>query len=130
MDALAKYCSKHGHCSIAWYESPSLTNWCRQQRILFKQGQLETEKIEKLQALGFRFETELQIIYREWKTRVCQLKQITEKYQQTSLSKLFSLAAFQEISLLEWIKLVRENKTRLPGNRQTEIQNIIPDFFV
>ncbi|GJD07509.1 hypothetical protein Gasu2_18670 [Galdieria sulphuraria] len=130
LDALAKYCSKHGHCSIAWYENPSLTNWCRQQRILFKENQLEMEKIEKLLALGFRFQTELQIIYTEWKTRVSQLRQITEKYQETSLSKLSFTAMFQEVSLLEWIKLVRENKTRLSGNKQAEIQHIIPDFFV
>jgi hypothetical protein len=127
---LAKYCSKHGHCSIAWYENPSLTKWCREQRMLFKQGQLETEKIEKLRALGFRFETELQIIYQEWKTRVGQLKEIADKYQETSLSKLHSMAVFQDISLLVWIKLVRENKTRLSGKRQAEIQHILPDFFV
>ncbi|GJQ12906.1 hypothetical protein GpartN1_g4697.t1 [Galdieria partita] len=130
LDALAKYCSKHGHCSIAWYENPSLTNWCRQQRMLFKENQLEMEKIEKLHALGFRFQTELQIIYKEWKRRVTQLKETSKKYHETSLSKLISTAIFQETSLLEWVKLVRENKTRLSGNKQAELQHIIPDFFV
>ena len=55
---LAEYRRAHGHCRISTLsqDCPALGNWVHTQRTLRKQGRLEDERVEQLDALGFTWD--------------------------------------------------------------------------
>ncbi|MCU7667753.1 Helicase associated domain protein [Bacillus thuringiensis] len=53
---LIEYKKKHGNCIVKRNEYPKLGNWVRKQRENYKKGVLSTERIEKLNLIGFTWE--------------------------------------------------------------------------
>ena len=48
---LLDYHQKHGHCQVRDAESHALYNWLKRQRVMFRKGKLEPEKLKILQLL-------------------------------------------------------------------------------
>lgn len=48
---LLEYHKKHGHCQVRDAESHALYNWLKRQRVMFRKGKLEEEKLEILRLL-------------------------------------------------------------------------------
>ena len=54
---LEDYRRATGHCDVpqAFSDNPKLGNWVMMQRSAYKAGRLDSEQIERLRAIGFRF---------------------------------------------------------------------------
>jgi hypothetical protein len=54
-EALIKFKKAHGHCNvpIAYPDNPKLANWVKTQRTYWKKGILKTERLRRLEKIGF-----------------------------------------------------------------------------
>ncbi len=53
--ALVQFKTEHGHCDVPakWSENPQLGKWTNNQRTVFKRGELSSDRLERLEAIGF-----------------------------------------------------------------------------
>jgi superfamily II DNA or RNA helicase len=76
---------KYGHCQVLRsFEDKTLANFVSRQRFLFKKGNLEPDKIEKLQILGFEFETKTSS---SWESKYSELKEFFDKNGHSNYKK-------------------------------------------
>ena len=79
--ALQAYMTKHGHDDFGrTMESTSKTGrWVHRQRVAYKAGSLDKEKVDKLKSIGFTFDQgNLKIDAKPWNEQYEQLKQYKE----------------------------------------------------
>ena len=58
--SLQTFKDEHGHCRVPakWSENPKLANWVATQRRFKKHGELKTERVSALEAIGFEWKLE------------------------------------------------------------------------
>lgn len=56
---LEKFKAKYGNCNVPYVyeENPGLSNWCNSQRTAYNQERISTDRIEKLERIGFVWDT-------------------------------------------------------------------------
>ncbi|MFP7486409.1 helicase associated domain-containing protein [Priestia filamentosa] len=99
-EVLCDYKREHGHTQIAQrvtYKGKKLGVWVYQQRAAYEKGELSTQRIEKLEELGFAWEKS------DWNSRYKALIAFKERYGHCVVPKLF-----EEKSLGKWVQYQRK----------------------
>ena len=55
LELLEEFRQQHGHCRVPrdYDENPPLSTWVKRQRRLYKAGQVEQYRVERLESMGF-----------------------------------------------------------------------------
>ena len=82
--ALLDFHRRHGHCTVArnWHRNPALSRWVLRQRQDKKKGQLAAERIERLRALGFLWNTR----QTAWERMLLKLKEFNREQGHCNVS--------------------------------------------
>jgi hypothetical protein len=115
---LLAFKAAHGHCNVpsGYREDPSLAVWvfnCRRQR---KQGTLDTDRIERLDAIGFSWAVRTRrFVARDWDAMVAQLAAFYRDHGHSNVTS----ARPGDRELAAWLHGVRCNKRagRLDADR-------------
>jgi hypothetical protein len=112
----------HGHCNVPsnYREDPSLAVWvfnCRRQR---KQGSLDAERIERLDAIGFSWAVRTRrFVARDWDAMVAQLEAFQRDHGHSNVPHAWP----RNRELAAWLHGVRCNKRsgRLGADRVRQL---------
>jgi superfamily II DNA or RNA helicase len=89
----------------------SLSSWIRYQRILFRENKLESDKIRKLEELGYSFNLDFRgrkpndenVVREDWETRLMQLKAYFDENGTFLITKFDN----ENADLLQWVRYQR-----------------------
>ncbi len=119
---LAAYCREHGDCDVPkhWPENQPLANWTRFQRKARHLKRLSTERIARLDRLGFPWSTHAIGWDKLWERRFQEILQFKEQHGHTRVPKQF------DKQLWHWRHVQREfrKKGMLKPERITRLDAI------
>lgn len=115
-ERLRHYHAQHGHSSVPIGDEgdPVLARWVQTQRLYFKRGSLDADKVAKLNALKFDWSpTET-----NWQRRMAQLKTFRQKHGHCDVPE-----ADEHLSLSRWTDYVRNRQSEglLDADRKAEL---------
>ncbi len=119
---LLAFKAAHGHCNVpsSYREDPSLAVWvfnCRRQR---KQGSLDADRIERLDAIGFAWAMRTRrFVARDWDAMVAQLEAFRRDHGHINVPHAWP----RNRELAAWLHGVRCNKRsgRLDADRVRQL---------
>ncbi len=122
-EAVSEFKEKQGRFPLSdeKYEGLRVGVWCTNQRILNNKGQLETEKLEKLNSIGFVWDTDEE----RWQSNYLEIKKMTEQYGHFPKRSDFS-ADEGKWSLYVWLTAQRVKFGR--GELSEEKQKLLNDI--
>lgn len=88
---LVRFKEEQGHCNVpmGWIEGSELGNWTNNQRQLYRRRMLSTDRVERLEALGFKWRPRAE----SWETMFSELVQFKEKHGHCEVPRVDSRVA-------------------------------------
>jgi hypothetical protein len=116
--ALARFKREHGHCFVLPKEDGNarLAKWSAEQRAMWRDGEMLTDRFQRLNRLGFAWD------YREglWDRRITELKAFQRKYGHTQVSS----CSRKHPNLGNWVHFQRvQKRKRLLGRKRVRQLN-------
>ncbi|MDD2709965.1 MAG: helicase associated domain-containing protein [Verrucomicrobiae bacterium] len=116
-EELAEFKRQHGHCDVPQQSSdnPALGVWVAKHRVLQRKGELQPERLEKLDALGFEWAA----CGMMWERRRQELTAYIKEHGVEGVSRLFS----RNLNLYKWLIRTRRQADRLtPEQRKLFVE--------
>ena len=103
---LVAYKNTKGDCNVPndWSENPTLGNWVCTQRIFRKKGKLDENRIQRLDAIGFVWDT----LDAAWEEKFLELKLFQKSYGHCNVPKIWS----ENQQLANWVGRQRRSKSQ------------------
>ena len=117
---LEQYKAEHGDCKVpqGWPNSPKLGKWVQSQRSIYNKGELNSERIRRLEELGFAWDPLTAI----WEARFGELKQYKAEHGDCDVSARWS----NNLQLGIWVQSQRRiyNKGELNSERIKRLEEL------
>ncbi len=86
---LEDYQKRFGNCEVAssWKENPALAKWVAHQRTAYRDGELLPERLRRLEALGFAWESTFISTHERWNRRYAELVEFQKQHGHCRVSK-------------------------------------------
>lgn len=122
-----EYKEEFGHLRIAHtekYKGKLISDWCTNQRIAYKKGELSEDKVRLLKDIGFVFD----IVFYDWYKRFEEYKQYVEETG-SKLPKTDEVYRGNKVGT--WVNTQRKqrNRGKLPARFEKILLEFNPDFF-
>lgn len=118
---LEEFKERHGHCRVprGWRENVNLSNWVRNLRRKKIRGTLSSEKIAKLEELGFVWRKERKD---SWEEHFAQLIEFKERFGHCRVSRNWK----ENVKLGQWVQSLRRLKLsgRLADDKIARLESI------
>jgi hypothetical protein len=118
---LIEFKERHGHCRVprGWRENVELSNWVRNLRRKKIRGTLSSEKIAKLEELGFVWRKERKD---SWEEHFLQLIEFNERFGHCRVSRNWK----ENVKLGQWVQSLRRLKLsgRLSDDKIARLESI------
>ena len=117
---LEEYRERHGDCLVParWKENPQLSNWVNVQRTAYNKGTLSNEKINRLEELGFIWDTHDAL----WEERYQELVVYKQEHGDCLVPKVYP----ENQQLAGWVGTQRQSyrKDKLSQDRVKRLEGI------
>ena len=106
LSELVEYKKLHGDCDVQrnWLDSPKLSNWVNRQRRLYKNGQLDSVKIDSLEKICFQWD----VLKNGWEQRFSELFSFKQRFGHCNVPDKWQ----ENPKLGNWIGVQRRNSLK------------------
>ncbi|EAY23914.1 helicase associated domain-containing protein [Microscilla marina] len=117
---LVAFKNDHGHANVphSWPANPRLAKWVGAQRGHYKKGELSAHKVKQLEAIGFSWVLQVQIVL-PWEDYYQKLQSFKQIHGHCNVP-----STFEDQKLAKWVARQRKIVDTISGDRKQLLDNI------
>jgi superfamily II DNA or RNA helicase len=118
---LLEYKNRYQNCEVPkkWPENPSLANWVRTQRKLFKNGNLQSTRVDRLNAISFTW----RILEKTWEDYYDDLVRYNREYKTLDID-----VSFYKLRRWFWDQIRKFKNNSINAERKIKLEQLGLDF--
>ena len=119
-EALIAFYQRFGHSRVphGWTENKRLSNWVQAQRLAYKKGELSSDKVKRLQTVGFKWVLQVQEVL-PWENYYKRLLIFRQQYGHCNVP-----GNYQDKKLAQWVMRQRKISDSVPQERKKLLNDI------